>query len=75
MMAGAVRRNVCILDIWKVETKKFYIEHLLRARHYARFYRAVVPKLLDFAEDKNIYVLYIYIYIHIHTHIYIYNIF
>ena len=67
-MAVVVRRNGCILDIWKVETKEFYIEHLLSAGHYARFYRAVVPKLLDFTEVKNMYILYI---IHIYNIIYI----
>lgn len=47
----------CILDIRKVETKEFSIEYLLRARDYGRFYRAVVPKLMDFT----------------HTHTYIYG--
>lgn len=47
----------CILDIRKVETKEFYIEYLLRARDYGRFYRAVVPKLMDFTRThKYIYI-------------------
>jgi len=64
MMAGAVGRNGCILYIWKVETKEFYIEHLLRAGHYARFYKAVVPNFW-ISRKLKIYMYYIY------THTYI----
>lgn len=57
MTTVVVVRGRCVLDILKVETREFAIGRPPSARHYVRFSRAEIPRLLDFTEKlkKNFF--------------------